>query len=100
MQLASRDSDLVWLMVVQLVPDALPPSPHPSLRTVKVKIVDCLHLSCIALFFVLCSYSYHLVHCHHNTKQVQKVSSIHYEFFTVRIFELYTKNGNDFTFVL
>ena len=36
MELASRDSDLVWLMLIQMIPDSLPASPHPSLRTPKV----------------------------------------------------------------
>lgn len=37
-ELASLDSDLVWLMLIQLVPNALPQSPHPSLKTLVVSL--------------------------------------------------------------
>ena len=78
MGLASRDSDLVWLMVVQLIPDALPPSPHPSLSTLKVSVVQCL-LGSSALFCLFFFYSYRLVRYHQNTKTTPRASLMYYE---------------------
>ena len=48
--LASFDEDMMWLLMVQICPNLLPPLPHPSLKPIKVCLLICV------LYFVLYSY--------------------------------------------